>query len=76
VPLLMRLLAHDRFVAGDLDTHFLDTEAAALVPPDSPPAADARAVAAIVRRAGRVRHRRAGADTSWDPWTSLGGRRV
>jgi 3-methylcrotonyl-CoA carboxylase alpha subunit len=29
VPLLMRLLMHDRFVAGDLDTHFLDTEAAA-----------------------------------------------
>ena len=77
VPLLMRLLAHDRFVAGDLDTHFLDTEAAALVPPDSPPAADARAVAAIVRRGGGGSGIAApAADTSWDPWTSLGGRRV
>jgi 3-methylcrotonyl-CoA carboxylase alpha subunit len=52
VPLLMRLLTHDRFVAGDLDTHFLDTEAASLLPGDSPPSADARAVAAMVRRGG------------------------
>src|SRR4029079_17634953 len=52
VPLLMRLLTPDRFVAGDLDTHFLDTEAASLLPPDAPPTTDARAVAAMVRRGG------------------------
>ena len=71
----MRLLTHDRFVAGDLDTHFLDTEAVSLVPPDSAPTADARAVAAMVRRGGSGVTTPA-ADTSWDPWTSLGGRRV
>ena len=75
VPLLMRLLTHDRFVAGDLDTHFLDTEAASLIPADDSPTADARAVAAIVRRGGSGVTATA-ADTSWDPWASLGGRRV
>ena len=75
VPLLMRLLAHDRFVAGDLDTQFLDTEAASLVPPDAPPTADARAIADLVRRGG-AGGATAAADTSWDPWTSLGGHRV
>ena len=74
VPLLMRLLAHHRFVAGDLDTHFLDTEAASLVPPDAPPTADASAVAARVRRGGS--DATTAADVAWDPWTSLGGRGV
>ena len=73
VPLLMRLLAHERFVAGDLDTHFLQTEVAALVPPDDTPSADAHAVAALVRRGG---HGAAAVDTAADPWTSLRDRRV
>jgi acetyl-CoA carboxylase biotin carboxylase subunit len=73
VPLLMRLLAHERFVAGDLDTHFLQTEAGALIPPDDTPSADARAVAALVRRGGPGP---AAADVAADPWSSLRGRRV
>ena len=75
VPLLMRLLEHERFVAGDLDTHFLQTEAAALVPADDTPSADARAVAALAR-SGASAAPTAGADRASDPWTSLGGRRV
>src|SRR5512138_595916 len=75
VPLLMRLLAHDRFVAGDLDTHFLDTEASSLLPPEAAPSEDTRAVAAMVRHEGS-RLSAPGADLSSDPWTSLRGRRV
>jgi hypothetical protein len=74
VPLLCRLLEHHRFVAGDLDTHFLQTEAAALLPADETPSAGARAVADAVR---------SGASASApdargvpDPWTALRGRRV
>jgi len=74
VPLLMRLLVHPRFVAGDLDTHFLDTEAATLMPADDAPSDAARAVAAAVRRGPFTA---TGASDSWpDPWTSLGARRV
>jgi len=74
VPLLLRLLAHERFVAGDLDTHFLQTEAAALVPAEDTPSADARAVAALVRRGEPAAP--AASDSATDPWSSLGGRRV
>ena len=63
------------FVAGDLDTHFLQTEAAALIPADETPSADARAVAALVRR-GAGGAPAAGPDLSSDPWTFLGPRRV
>jgi acetyl/propionyl-CoA carboxylase alpha subunit len=77
VPLLMRLLAHERFVAGDLDTHFLQTEAAALIPAGEAPSADARAVAALVRRGAGGAPAAGGVDTSSsDPWTSLGKRHV
>jgi 3-methylcrotonyl-CoA carboxylase alpha subunit len=74
VPLLMRLLEHERFVAGDLDTHFLQTEAAALIPTGDTPSADARAVAALARHGASSTA--AAPDGSTDPWTSLGGRRV
>jgi acetyl/propionyl-CoA carboxylase alpha subunit len=74
VPLLMRLLAHERFVAGDLDTHFLTTEAASLLPEPAAPAADALAVADAAARtpltgAGRTTQ-------AEDPWTALKGLRV
>jgi acetyl/propionyl-CoA carboxylase alpha subunit len=75
VPLLMRLLAHERFIAGDLDTHFLQTEAAALIPADDAPSADAQAVAALVRGAAGA-PAAGGVDLSSDPWTSLGKRHV
>jgi len=74
VPLLIRLLAHERFVAGDLDTHFLTTEAASLLPEPGAPAADALAVADAAARtpvtgAGRTTQ-------AEDPWTALKGLRV
>ena len=74
VPFLRRLLEHERFVAGDLDTHFLQTEAAALLPGNDAPSADARAVAAVVQSGLSA----SSADISGapDPWTSLRGRRV
>jgi acetyl-CoA carboxylase biotin carboxylase subunit len=77
VPLLIRLLEHGRFVAGDLDTHFLQTEAGALIPAGGTPSDDARAVAAIARQHGPgPAAPTAGAAGPADPWTSLGGRRV
>jgi acetyl/propionyl-CoA carboxylase alpha subunit len=76
VPLLMRLLAHERFIAGDLDTHFLQTEAATLIPAAGAPSADAQAVAALVRRGTANVPAAGGSDTSSDPWTSLGKRHV
>jgi acetyl/propionyl-CoA carboxylase alpha subunit len=76
VPLLMRLLAHERFVAGDLDTHVLQTEAATLIPAGDAPSADALAVAALVRRGAAGAPTGGGVDTSSDPWTSLGKRHV
>jgi acetyl-CoA carboxylase biotin carboxylase subunit len=74
VPLLLRLLAHERFVAADLDTHFLQTEADALIGADETPSEDARAVAALVSRAPSSPP--AAAETAADPWASLGRRRV
>jgi acetyl/propionyl-CoA carboxylase alpha subunit len=74
LPLLTRLLSHDRFIAGDLDTHFLATEASSLLPEYDEPSADARAVAEAVRSAGSVA---SGVPSPVaDPWSSLKGRRV
>jgi acetyl/propionyl-CoA carboxylase alpha subunit len=72
----MRLLAHERFIAGDLDTHFLQTEAATLIPAADARSADAQAVAALVRRGTANVPAAGGSDTSSDPWTSLGKRHV
>ena len=74
VPLLMRLLAHERFVAGDLDTHFLQTEAASLIPAGEAPSEDARAVAALAHQ--RPSGTGGAVGGAPDPWTSLGSRRV
>jgi len=74
VPLLARLLTHERFIAGDLDTHFLASEATALLPEDGEPSADARAVADALRRAPAAA---SGAPSSIaDPWSSLKRTRV
>ena len=48
MPLLARLLTHPRFVAGDLDTHFLDTEAASLLAEPGEPSADTARVARVM----------------------------
>ncbi len=68
VPFLIELLEHPRFISGDLDTGFLDTEGAALrarLSDDPPP--DALAVAAIDSApVGR-------ATDQPDPWATLRG---
>jgi acetyl-CoA carboxylase biotin carboxylase subunit len=91
VPFLIELLEHPRFVAGNLDTRFLDAEGEALrrasvTEPDA--AVDATA-AAVRTLEPRNQHRRTGASAfaeatadkpanprTWDPWSALRGVRV
>ena len=74
VPLLRRLLTHPRFVAGDLDTHFLTTEASALLPAAVEPSAE---VLAVAEAAGRTPLTALGQPPrADDPWVSLKGLRV
>ena len=72
--LLRELLLHPRLVAGDVDTHFLETESDALTSGMAlEPSPDARAVAdALEEAADRSPSPRA---TS-DPWSTLGGLRL
>ena len=84
VALLIGLLEHPRFIAGSIDTGFLDKEGDAIrarVSVGIPPSVEA--VAAAARRAGTVEpsgaaDRRAGpfGPAATDPWTSLRGARV
>jgi acetyl/propionyl-CoA carboxylase alpha subunit len=70
VPFLLAILEHPRFVAGDLDTHFLDTEGEALrasLDGDVPP--EALAVAQAARDAGRPGT--PAAPRANDPWSAL-----
>ena len=83
IALLVELLEHPRFIAGALDTHFLDTEGdtiRARLSGDTPAIVDAVAAAARARRAGPFgpAERSGPADTpaGADPWTSLRGARV
>ena len=86
VTLLIELLEHPRFIAGSIDTGFLDKEGDAIrarLNVETPSSIEA--VAAAARSAGSQAGRRAGpfgpanpsgpADTT-DPWTSLRGARV
>ncbi len=86
VTLLLELLEHPRFIAGSIDTGFLDKEGDAIrarLNVETPSSIEA--VAAAARSAGSQAGRRAGpsgpanpsgpADTT-DPWTSLRGARV
>ena len=49
IPLLIELLEHPRFIAGDVDTGFLDTEDAIRARLSAPPPAEVAAVARYVR---------------------------
>jgi acetyl/propionyl-CoA carboxylase alpha subunit len=72
VPLLQALLDHPRFVAGDLDTRFLDDERERLRPElSADPPAEALAVAAAV-----VDSRAPSTAAVPDPWDSLRGLRL
>ncbi len=79
IPLLLELLEHPRFIAGDVDTGFLETEGDAIrARLSAPPPAEVAAVAAYVRAnqatSGIVRHSSVSGDA--DPWSSLKGTRV
>jgi len=77
IPLLIELLGHPKFVAGNIDTGFLDAEGDAIrARLSSSPSPDVVAVAEAARAAGTaVTARGARADTI-DPWSSLRGARV
>jgi acetyl-CoA carboxylase biotin carboxylase subunit len=80
IPLLIELLEHPRFVAGDIDTGFLDAEGSAIRSRLSTmPSPEALAIAAVARAEGpsRAMSRGSGGGTSGvDPWSSLRGARV
>jgi acetyl/propionyl-CoA carboxylase alpha subunit len=75
IPFLITILEHPRFVAGDIDTGFLDREAQSFRPArttEAPP--EVLAVADAVRSNAPTGSRTATALP--DPWTSLRGARV
>ena len=87
IAFLIALLEHPRFIAGSIDTGFLDAEGDAIrahLRNEAP--AVVEAIAAVARRAGAVEPTRPGsfgrgatsepAGTATDPWTSLRGARV
>ena len=86
VPFLIQLLGHPRFISGDIDTGFLDTEGEALRAASArPPTPDALAVAAHLRshsswppEPGVADAADAASDRRWrqDPWVALRGVRV
>ena len=72
VPFLIRLLEHPRFVAGDLDTGFLDAERQATQSQDSMPRRRPKSLAvAFESRNGVGRSFSRGQCA--DPWESLRG---
>ncbi len=80
IPLLIQLLEHPRFIAGDIDTGFLDAEGETIRSglPSTPPA-EALAIAAVAQAEGPALGgaRRGGAVANGvDPWASLRGARV
>jgi acetyl/propionyl-CoA carboxylase alpha subunit len=81
IALLIELLEHPRFVAGSIDTGFLDQEGDAIrarLNVQTPPSVEA--IAAAVGRAGASgapdTDRRAGPFGAADPWTALRDARV
>ncbi len=69
IPFLINILEHERFVAGEIDTGWLDRDADSLRPRDTDPIPDTiAAVASAVRQTPALAGR--GAVTP-DPWTSL-----
>jgi len=74
IPFLVRVLEHEAFREGTIDTGFLDGPGAALAAPAPPDAARLRAAAAAVaaHAPGRGTAATASAATAYDPWTALG----
>ena len=80
IPLLVELLEHPRFVAGNVDTGFLDVEGDAIrarLSSSSTAGSPRRCRSGPRGRAGlRPRRTRFGVETRVDPWSSLRGARV
>ena len=75
--LLLRILQHDRFVQGDLDTNFLEQEHEALATPPADGGNLARAQAVARALAGSHRSARGAASTlGADPWEKVTSFRV
>jgi acetyl/propionyl-CoA carboxylase alpha subunit len=74
IPFLINILEHSRFLAGDIDTGFLDREGESLRPTGGVATTEAEAVAETVR--GTVPVRGGGGNSMPDPWTSLRDMRV
>ena len=77
IPLLMELLEHPRFIAGNVDTGFLDAEGDTIrARLSSSPSPAVVAVAAAAREVGPTVAARGTRAKSIDPWSSLRGARV
>jgi acetyl/propionyl-CoA carboxylase alpha subunit len=77
IPLLMELLEHPRFIAGNVDTGFLDAEGDTIrARLSSSPSPAVVAVAAAAREVGPTVAARGTRANSIDPWSSLRGARV
>ena len=77
IPFLVQVLEHPRFVAGEIDTAFLDSEGQALAERTSEtPGFVLAAMAAADAAADDARERRAEPSDTWDPWRRLSGWRI
>jgi acetyl/propionyl-CoA carboxylase alpha subunit len=78
IPFLLRVLEHDHFAAGTIDTAYLDREGESFsVASPSTPAAVSAAVRAHLAAIGPAAASPAdpASPTGWDPWSSFGPRR-
>jgi acetyl/propionyl-CoA carboxylase alpha subunit len=73
IPYLIRILDQPRFIAGDIDTHFLETERDTLRAPSDRLIDEINAVAAAAETASAPG---SGGSTAADPWQTLRGSRV
>jgi 3-methylcrotonyl-CoA carboxylase alpha subunit len=74
VAFLQRLVAHDAFASGHVDTGLIARHREALLPPARPPSAHALALAALaeyVRMAQVVSERAATSGDRYSPWNAL-----
>ena len=72
IPFLLRLLEHQAFIDGRLDTGFLDREGAAIAQSIPPPPEDVVAAALAAHKSVSLKQAAAKADT-FDPFLTLGG---
>jgi 3-methylcrotonyl-CoA carboxylase alpha subunit len=77
LPFLIAILEHPRFVAGDVDTHFLDAERRVILDRLTEPAPDGIAAIALAARSATGAAAASAAGTARvDPWSALRGLRV